>query len=379
MAIPNFDEIKANIIWFFTESAFATLNAAILTALLAFVGVVGGIFPSDIKESIITLLFFGKFDFTFPFFHGFSREISVGAICFWALLLISTLYFGVRQWAVDKVESFKLDQLRELISTMPPTDIMSLYADAIEICHKLTASNTSSTIQPPVSDIIDSANAIIRWISTIAWNYDRRPRARYAANVMLYFPISHIDSSSQRIKNLLTFEVNYDFSKWKGLLYLDTELSAVNDQPGKDVALTEFVLPVPTIIRRVVGGEERFKALPGAPIATSTDTPDYYKDTWQVKDWLSTEADFTGEQEELICGYFRDSATKVRSFLSIPIQDDNGNPLAVINIHSDKVDIFRATDESVLRFVLLIKPLLEMLKAHIELINTARPLNSQLQ
>jgi GAF domain-containing protein len=364
--------------WFFAESLFSTFNAAILTALLALVGVIGGIYPDDIKGSFSSILT-PKFDWTVPFFHGFSSDLPWGAKLFWIALTISTIYFAIRQWAVDSVQSESTKKLQDLIKTMPPTDLMDEYSDSVEECYRFTIAAIYQANPPVRNDVVNSTQAILRWVASTAWAYDRRKRnARYAANIMLYRPVGLVDATSARVKSLLIHEVSFDFGQWKGLLYLNPELSSSTDAAGKDASLAEFALPVPLHLRKRVGAREMLKALPGAPIAIETGVSDYYRDTWTIKDWFQTEADFTAEQQEKLSSYFTDTQTKVRSFLSIPLYDAGQQAFAVLNIHSDQVDMLGASDDSIAQFVCLIQPFVEMIKDHLEALNTVSPLSNNL-
>lgn len=121
--------------------------------------------------------------------------------------------------------------------------------------------------------------------------------------------------------------------------------------PEPDPTLKPLALPVPALDSKMSADGQRWRVLPGAPLAfvKATEGPaplvDLYADTATLGRWCREHGDFSpsvvSEIEDYFCG---EAGQRVRSFASLPIRrpDKTSSLIGVLNIHANRTGLLRS-------------------------------------
>jgi hypothetical protein len=337
--------------------------AACFTMLLIVAGGVGSIYSVEIRRAI-------PFNWS-PrgrFLVGGPWSFSPQATIFWALVLISALIFYFRQRADDRARDAAQNTLvqgartlEQMIRTMPPPNFLGLFAQLYNQSARIMEDALNVENNPDRDDYIQGARRLLQIIATLAWKFDGDdPGVHYAANIMLVkFSGALADVEKPAIRERLVFcdqEVSLD--DLLGVLDLDLELSTTAPDPDAqpDAALTPMALPLPVAPQTPTG----YRVLPGAPMAYFTRQADGFSDTAALKEWCETEGDFTQAVKANLEAYFL--ASDFKSFFCIPLfstpdpADALEEPIAILNIHCDRLGLLTHENEPASHFVSLVRP-----------------------
>jgi hypothetical protein len=315
---------------FFSYVLTSPWYATCLTLLILLAGVIGGLYPDDIKRS-------------FPFDRVHALP-TFNAALFWVSALAASVLFFFREWAVDhkRVEATK--QLELLVRTMPPDNFLDLFQSLYDQCLQLadsTAGMDRGEIEARIRGVLQGVLALVR-------SFEGSPaRVRYAANLMVLVNTGDLDGPRTKgLVEILRFcPREIAVNRLAGALVVLRELStaflthkdAMAASP--DPELNKFALPV-------AGGEirtpeGRWRGLPGAPLAFMRRSSgpfgvDGYENTLNLEAQLRQEFDLAPSTILEVRDYFRSPAGQhVRSFVSIALAHSGAPPDAVLNLHKN--------------------------------------------
>lgn len=342
------------------------LFASLITLLIIVTGMVGSIFSPEIRKSI-------------PF--G-TDPLSEPARWFWQLALISSITYFFREHAAAQAQEdarkeilSKANEFKGLIRTMPPSNFLAIFSDFYDSAEKIASESRSGMGRETLQK---SIRHILRIVAALAQTFDgSHPNAEYAANIMLFVPSKGVNPEKFESvsKNLIFCDEAVSFENLYGALQLEVELSAtaldLNVPP--DPSMAPIALPLPKN-KKV---NDLYKVFPGAPLAFFEKELDGYSDTTSLAKWCEDFGDFTGETVGKIRAHFENS--KVRSFVSIPLfpilaeggDDEESDPVAVLNIHSSRQGLLKGENEPATHFVSLIRPFQVFLVQLLERLNAA--------
>jgi hypothetical protein len=315
--------------------------AAFLTLLILVVGVIGGIYPDDIKKAFpFTLLTPTDARACFPPDAAdalrSSSNVHVVAV-FWAGSFVSALMFFLREAATEKRRQSAADKLERLIRTMPPEEFLSLFREFYVLCR-----TTEIAVQNGNRAVIEEGIRVILFgIISLVRAFERNtPKARYAANVMIFVPQRNFAKLGNRLTSLIRFlPAGNDVDKLDGVLLLQPQLSTTisSAKSDPDGELSAFALPVPAGPPQTA--EERWRALPGAPLAwmrrkAGGEGIDGYENTMELRN-IEPSFDLPHSTIVDVAHYFDGVAQSIRSFQSVAISEPGSDPIAVLNLHSD--------------------------------------------
>ena len=335
--------------------------AAVTTIIGVFAGFYGSLYSYDIKNS-------------FPFsLNGFSYFSDVSLI-FWSLLVLFTALFFLGQLAAtvkrkDEVNilSSQTEELGNVLRTLPPKNFLEKFTSIYE-CSYLASQAALANDSFSKEDIEHSIRIVLVGITALASSFDsnyknhvikegKKKDIVYGANIMLFRKISDIEPEEMdEFTDCLFFcEDEIRISKLEGILVLQTNMSTNTEDDGApDAELRKFVLPVPQTIKSDVG--DRYRVLPGAPLAYASNEMNIYKNTNSLKRWCEENGDFSPTVCAKVGDYFAsDKAEGLTSFISIPLglDSDEKDTLGVINIHRNLEDILSGEENAELfRFLL---------------------------
>ncbi len=329
----------------------------ILTVLGVFTGLFGSLYASNIKSS-------------FPFYWG-DGEISYVALSFWCLLILFSILFYFRHAAVHKSQNKLIDQtihLETLIKTLPPDGFLTEFSNIYKLCNqaaKEAAFTVDDETEIDIKDIELAIRVVLDGVVALAYVFDGKPHnTRYAANIMCYKEIDkltepEIDDVASRIQFI---EPGVNIRELKGVLDLDPILSTTTEttDPLHDDDLRNFALPLPENYRSDNG--ERYRILPGAPMAFELNQMSIYPETNKLAHWCRENGDFSPSLCDTVEAYFSsDAAQKIKSFASMPLCGiGNYNKIGVLNIHRDTPGLLEEK-EPVKQFFPLMQPFLLLL------------------
>jgi hypothetical protein len=346
---------------------------AVMTLILIVAGLLGSLYPDDIKGAIPRLGF-----------KPFTR-----AVIFWGTALIGALMFYVRQRASDHARAAserrltdRAKELGTLITTMPPADFLS----RCQTLHWESSAAVNELLKTPVDqmprgEIERTIRVLLNGVAMLAHHFDAaRSDSHYAANLMIFVASESFESMQLPILRAKLFfaEPDVDLLSLAGVLDLNLMLSATSE-PGNDASdpeLQPFALPVPSKTESDLGIS---RVLPGAPRAFVQRAPDIYRDTMTLADWCQNEGDFGKSVTRQVREYFTNR--QFRSFVSLPLYWPDKIPIAVLNIHRDAPGILRsdANPESSKHFIDVTAPLRTVLLTLVERLFERERLDSALE
>jgi len=339
--------------------------AALVSLLSLFAGLFGALYADDIKAS-------------FPFAIGFG-PISGPAAVFWSLALLATFLFFLAQRASDierQTSEARLDErsddLTRLIRTMPPSDFLFAFRDIYQNC--AGALNAAIAELNNRESIEKAIRIVCKGVAILAQRFDgASAHFVYAANVMHYRPISELDARDlKEIRARLRFvEPEMDISTLDGVLDLDPSLSTATrtDDQESDTELMPLALPVPHVRKTE---DQKWRVLPGAPLAFCQEAIDGYGDTGTLGSWCREQGFSHGVAQE-VEAYFRERSSTVRSFISLPIVrfDESAEVLGVLNIHRNQPNLLKEKQPAE-QFEPLTVPFVAILVQLLDLLNKSR-------
>lgn len=351
---------------------------ALASASLAFAGVLGSLYSEVIKTAFPINLFPSQ-----PWYWPWQPT------SFWLLGLTSILWLGFRGRAADrsryKAEGRLNDKAKEIVDTlrtMPPHDFLAEFAAC---CKELQRSTRIGlTVYNPTSNPVRRELAIrtvLQYIANLAATFDASEEyVRYGVNVMLFKDSQAIDQVDEIEERLRFCDSAACINKLQGILDLQIKLSAtttVNDEESdktkykSDSSLNELALPIPTITE--AGG--KYLVLPGAPVAFVSRKTSYGFDTRTlIHERDEAGYDFNRQIQRELVDFFEETS-EIKSFVSIPLFKDEDSelagiahgPFAILNIHSNRANIFSGEKKLVEQFESICEPfkgkLVELLKS----------------
>lgn len=339
---------------FWRKVFLSAATPAFITLLGLFAGIDGAVYTDRIGRA-------------FPFhWHHLTGGWSWPAIVFWSCAAFSAVLYFFREKVVDferkKDQKNLVDQARELehlIRTHPPANFLAifsqLYEEAAEVAETALSSNVTASDK---SLFGQSIRYVLRSVAILAQKFDGDiPGTNYAVNIMIFKPVKDIpESEHPAIRERLQFcEAELSVKNLRGILDLEAPLSttASDKDAASDPGLKSFALPIPvdTVTK------DRSRVLPGAPFAFVSRELDMYTDTRNIREWCDKYADFTLQVKEELQEYFNKNPN-IRSFVSLPIFSDrkHEDPIAVLNIHSNKPGLLKGDGEPVAHFADLMSP-----------------------
>lgn len=342
--------------------AATPLYATILTALIVFTGGYGSLFSGEIRSA-------------FPFYFGDGGwgSISWLAVGFWSLLALVAMLFFSRETAENRRQQRLIEEtqkLERLVRTLPPEDFLKDFAELFRTADR--AMILALDPQGPGGrreNLLQGARQIMQNMAILAKSFGRRirsPDAHYAANVMRFRPTPTLTVDDQReLEQRLRFcEDGVHCSGLQGVLDLVLPLSTKgNDEklePDND--LRTLALPIPVLPKN----GEKYKVLPGAPLAFVERVASCYADARELHKWCGEKGDFSESVRDKIREYFQ-GAEHIGSFLSVPLVDQEECPYGVLNVHANLPNLLgdgtshTGLNSPLGQFVAITEPLVAML------------------
>lgn len=360
--------------------ARSSVYAALVTVLLAVVGVVGSVFSTEIGSAFPFLWPWLNVRSEFPWISFPYDGWSPVATLFWTVLIATGVTFGVRQWAVDLARQENqaradeaVQRLEHLIRTVPSADFLARFWDIYLICDAALEGALRPEDGAPDREILNTAaRQILRGFALLAWEYDGRPGpdVNYAANVMLYRAREEVPEAEwPSVRERMRFDPSVDWDDLRGVLDLqrdDLSTTAFSDEAAPDETLIPLALPIwkresvtlPPDYRR------KWRLFPGAPIAFVLDEASHFVDAKDLLAWCTENGLFTEDAILSVAEYFRpDDGPPVGSFISLPLKgpDDEAEPIAVLNLHRSESGLLKEAEGAAEHFVPVVRPLQLML------------------
>jgi len=345
--------------------------ATFTTVLAVVAGLLGSAYQDDVATAFPMVL------------RGPWGPVSFRAAIFWTSVVLFAVLFFFRQWWDDvnrertasRAEQ-GTERLEALVRTMPPRAFQTQLARMVQVTHG-GMEEVLPRQKPPEFNrdgFVNFVRGLLNAIARLALLYDDQPltpdgSATYSANVMLFVPRPSEGTLSKELLFALRFHPSeYDLTKLAGILILRPELSATSEEaelPGPDTAVPAIVLPVPA--EAMSGG--RWNALPGAPKAFLTREVDGYDDATTLAEWCRERGNFPPSVVEAVRDYFTaGEGGHIRSFISRPLLSNDGRPLGVLNLHSNRKGILGNADERLSAFLAMLTPLLLDLQSALEIL-----------
>jgi hypothetical protein len=304
------------------------------------------------------------------------------ATWFLASAVITSFLYGAQRWSLllereaqnrtyansqkrieDSTERLETstDKLRLEIRTMPPENFL----DAVGRTFR-SAENTAHSLligeKPPPKLVRQGIRLLLDNFAELALLFDNNPEEPYHANVMTYHPSTELkDATVSALESRLKFErEGVHIKKMDGVLDLRLDLSTCSDGssgggPVKDDTLEPLVIAIPSRIKEVKEDpdEERYYALPGAPIAWADRYADQYSNTDELLSWYESDCVPDEHVKNSIQDYFNQSNNLIGSFVAVALiynqegekETEQGNidnlyrkdeievPIGILNIH----------------------------------------------
>ena len=236
----------------------------IITLLIIFIGLFGSLYSDEIKSVV---------PFQWGTWNGWeSFHFHPRILFFWVVtIFVGGLYF-FREWEVDSYDSQLRKELVSQIQTLPPAEFLQEFADTYDEGEAMY----EKALQ---SKNVDDTKKIIRGLLTCICQLTEKfdsPKQhtqmeRYAANIMLFIDASSADKElSEQIQPRIKFiDQEVLFQTLKGALDLRKDLSTHSEaqQSEEDMALEAFALPIPHAETTNIDGKNKYRVLPGAPLA----------------------------------------------------------------------------------------------------------------
>lgn len=236
-------------------------------------------------------------------------------------------------------------KLEETIRTLPPEAFLNLFSEKYGEAHAVYKTLLMAEGNFTKQEIELSIRGILLGVLRLTAFFDRANEDHhYGANIMIFTEAYKNDEKFKpELKDNLRFaNDDADLKLLKGILYLKHELSTntFDGDSSVDEKIKSISLALPVPFEAVSTTTQKFKALPGAPLAITLNSPNVYANTGTLDEWVRTQGDFNKTIETQIKEYFCDGEGKeIKSFCSIPLSCDGKNPIAVLNIHKNEVDM----------------------------------------
>jgi hypothetical protein len=299
----------------------------------------------------------------FPFYWPTTAEEIFGsqliwqACLFWLALFIFGWCFKTSIAAQNESSKKALNELKTsaaklelLIKTLPDEDFLWDFVSFYELVNK----QVSLALEPNADrETIEIAIAMcLNALGQLARLFDGKDSKVYRIHLMLFKEMPPNGNQAAELLSRVKFaESNSDPRKWRGVLDSCPELALAIEDDGsstQDRLAQAFTLPIPLPEYRMDG--VRSTVLPGPTEAFCyPDEENGYilPDTSQIGEWFKNESGFRPELADQVKNYFlNDPGKQIRSVLSLPFGENNhgsvepnGEPLGVLNIHSNAVDI----------------------------------------
>jgi hypothetical protein len=332
------------------------LIAAAITLLLIVTGGMGSIYSPEIRRAY-------PFTWSSP-----PWKLAEEATIFWFLVIACLILFYVRQRADDEARDTaqralveRSQTLEQLIRTLPPPNFLGLLARILSNADKIMdVLNPHNEVDR--EDLVQGLRQLLNLVARLAQSFDGDDQAvHYGANIML---VKYVDSLSDDEKTeiqqrLLFTDPDTNIDQLLGVLDLNAELSATAADAAahQDPVLATLAVPLPVTAQTETG---RYRVLPGAPMAYFSRQAEGFTDTDDLRRWCDTEGDFTNAVKDELQNYFNDAV--FRSFLSVPLfaspegtDQLTEDPMAILNIHCDRVGLLAHQGEPASHFVSVIR------------------------
>lgn len=366
-------------IWSFLGVIFSLLG----TIGLVFVGILGSIYTSEIKNSFPFRLFRTVIDTELEvnsplLFSEKSYPMHQEALFFYLLFLAFIILFI---WGYKISQKLDNQIKRETMRTVELTnkkiaegqilpsreflgDVHINTKNVFEILNEYYLKRSKlkkSELEGMVSRGLHSILALLSAYE--ADLYGEIEGVAYGANVMTFSSDYKKNKSmcSQIKKDLLFIDGSTDLDSLEGVLVFQPKLSASSLHPDRkwDPLLQKLTLSLPVPSQSFIN--EKYVALPGAPLAyLEPESVNRYEDTLRLHEWMDKEGDFLQSVKSQVRDYFSsEKAQSVRSFLSLPLVYKE-QCIAVLNIHKNQTKLLYR-DEQLDFFTRLLLPYCEAL------------------
>lgn len=265
-------------------------------------------------------------------------------------LFTGMLHYRERQTQKAQRELInKSDELEETIRTLPPEGFLSLFSEKFTEAHDVY--KTLLLPEATKEELELSIRGILLGILRLTEHFDRKMDGHlYAANIMIFNQSYKQDEniSKELLKNLTFADEDLDPMKLHGLLYLHHRLStnSNNDDSVPDEYIDKILLTLPVRNKAKSKETNKFKVLPGAPIAIALNAPNIYFNARTICDWFRKEGDFDETIVSQVSDYFNKGHGKeIKSFFSLPLSCDGAEPIAVLNIHKNVTHMLSKKDQ----------------------------------
>lgn len=265
------------------------------------------------------------------------------------------------------------DRLEEILRTLPRDDFL----DQFKAIHPAAHVDFVRAITSPRLDAEHIARAVrtlLKGVLLLVESFDPADEGvRYGANLMLYAPAEGLDDEAFGALLALNpyASLGIDRRDVAGLLVLHRGLSTVltigdgSWEAAPDALLRPMVLPIPRRVKSAYA-HDRYRVLPGAPLAFCTGDLVGYADTGTLAGWCEAEGVFTPDQVHEVRAYFEPrDGQHIRSLLSVPLPPSDGQTggarIGVVNVHRDQRGMLQDRSPAT-HLVPLLQPVLMMLR-----------------
>lgn len=372
--------VRRRIVDYVVRGARSHIYAAIVTVLIAVVGVAGSVFTEQIGSAFPFVWPWLDLKGNFPFVDLPVEGFSAPALVFWIFLILTGLVFGVRQWAIDLARKetqaradIAVQRLEHLIRTVPSADFLMRFWDIYCMCDATMEGALSIDAGADAETLRTAIRKVLRGLALLAWEYDGRPdpaEVTYAANIMVYRPREEVSEDEwPSLRERMLFDPVVDLEDLRGVLdlrLLDLSTTALSREAAPDAGLEPLALPLLERAHVSLPPEYRlrWRILPGAPIAFHLRQASHFVNAADLLTWCEENGMFTQEVKLRLAEYFRpDAGPMVGSFVSLPLlgTDPEGEPIAVLNIHRSDPGLLKEVESAAEHFVPIVRPLQLML------------------
>lgn len=326
----------------------------------------------------------------FPFYWGPYDGISTLALFFWLFLIIFTILFFFGQVAAIRTRRNEISilgnqtkELGKILRTLPSKDFLHQFAIIYELSY-VAGQKPFYNDEYKNDEITHAIRVVLDGVVALTEYFDGEPKKDffidgnrikliYAANIMLYKQSSSLSSTEkdEYIKNIKFCEDEISISELEGVLILQKQMSTTTetDKPTPDDGLGEVILPIPKNIKSK--DKERYRILPGAPLAYVERDMNIYRNTKSLGQWCREKGDFSPSVCNAVDDYFNSNVGKnIRSFVSIPLylSATDDKCIGVLNIHRNIEGMLNSKENAeffrplIHPFVCLLKELIDSLE-----------------
>lgn len=318
--------------------------------LLALGPVLIGALVSVQKETIVA----GTKRFADLLFGATTRaevDLAPMPIVFWALCLAWASFLAVRLQRVDTLSRDRRLSLIRAVHHVPNLNVIKNYPTF----YRKVARTLRKEPRGDAEALAKPIRKTLKRLATMAQEFSRATKATYSANIMLT-----LDPESVRPEHTAVLRFNGD-TRLDALLAVLHLPNGLRSTPDSGIPHYEPVIALP-VSQEEYDGRKRRRVIPGAPWTMKTGTPGTYEDTHAIGKYCT---DFAQPVQDEIVEYFTAGEGKTyRSFASFRL-NANGNPVAVLNIDSNDVNVLGGSREYYVTFYALIEPVLHLLVPHV--------------